>query len=146
MEKLKKKLISIGGDTVAGTSNEEEKILKRGQVLSNKNVLVRKMVRSSCHYNSAQLVIDHNKSGYKGELQMWTGWALSSDGIWREHSWVMADDDSKLFPMGSKNDKYKETVVKSGTLIETTESREIYFGYPISGEEFDRTAHHQGAF
>lgn len=145
MEKLKKKLISLGGSKVAGTSNDKN-MLKRAKVLESKNILIRTMIRSSCHYNSAQLVIDHSESEYKGELQMWIGWGLSSDGIWREHSWIVAKEDSELFPIKGEDGEYEETSVSSGTIIETTEPRVMYFGHPISGEEFDRIAYHQGAF
>jgi hypothetical protein len=43
-----------------------------------------------------------------------TGYALSSDGLWRQHSWAMAGD---------------------GGVVETTEERLLYFGYELTAAE-----------
>ena len=57
----------------------------------------------SCHENVAALLQrDELDSG-------WTGYALSEDGLWRNHSW------------GQRN----------GKIVETTEPRLVYWGVPF---------------
>lgn len=61
---------------------------------------------NECHRNSARLWSED-----KGKII--TGYALSDDGIWRQHSWIDAGD----------------------YLIETTDSRVLYFGYCLNDAE-----------
>jgi hypothetical protein len=143
---IQSKLLSLGGDKIASQNLEEEKLQQRGQIIEYDEIILRKMIESECHYNSAQLLVDHRKSEYDGELQMWTGLALSSDGIWREHSWLVTKESTELFPIRGEGSEYGETNIDSNTIIETTRTRELYFGYPVEGEEFDRMAHMLGAF
>ena len=49
-----------------------------------------------------------------------TGYALSDDGMWRQHSWCI--------------DKRPRTT----KIIETTEPRVLYFGYVLNDEETKR--------
>jgi hypothetical protein len=62
---------------------------------------------NGCHQNAARLVL----SGRVAALG--TGYALSDDELWREHSWG---------------------VHKDGTIVETTEMRVAYFGVTADGE------------
>lgn len=62
--------------------------------------------RSACHANAVALW----RSGKA--LAIGTGYALSDDGLWREHSWAWDGD---------------------GVLLETTESRTRYFGIRMEG-------------
>jgi hypothetical protein len=65
---------------------------------------------SNCHSNSAR-IWDSNR-----ELcSICTGYALSKDGVWRQHSWLVLWDEA--------------------TLIETTEERIVYFGFNLNSEE-----------
>lgn len=64
------------------------------------------MEQSACHENSEKLFLINPK------LRIFTGYALSADGMWRHHSWVTDEH---------------------GVITETTEPRLIYIGY-------DRTA------
>lgn len=66
-----------------------------------------KMESSKCHRNSAVI------ADMKG-WDMYTGLALSRDGIWRVHSWVIA---------------------KTGRLYETTIPRVLYFGCKQDAKE-----------
>ena len=61
-----------------------------------------------CHKNSAFLW-NSNRDKYK----IMTGYALSSMGIWHQHSWILENDE----------------------IIETTVDREKYFGYELTYEE-----------
>jgi len=70
---------------------------------------------NACHSNSVRL---YKKGGYAIE----SGYALSKDGLWREHSWVRE--------------------IKTGIIVETTEHRLKYFGVMLKGpvlEKFVRT-------
>ena len=49
---------------------------------------------------------------------MMTGYALSADGIWRQHSWLVAFD----------NEDYPY-------IVETTEERISYYGFAMTYEE-----------
>jgi hypothetical protein len=62
---------------------------------------------SACHRNAVEIW----RAGRAGAIG--TGYALSDDGLWREHSWGVAPD---------------------GAVIETTEPRLRYFGVTMEGE------------
>jgi hypothetical protein len=61
---------------------------------------------NACHINAAILWIDGTVAS------IGTGYALSEDGLWRQHSWGVDADDS---------------------LVETTEHRQRYVGLTLSG-------------
>jgi hypothetical protein len=56
---------------------------------------------SQCHANAVRLWRDGRAAA------IGTGYALSEDGLWREHSWGISD---------------------GGAILETTEARTLYFG------------------
>jgi len=64
--------------------------------------------RSQCHTNAAQLWLD------KKVCAIATGYALSDDGLWRQHSWGVDED---------------------GRAVETTEERIAYFGFELDEDE-----------
>ena len=64
----------------------------------------------NCHANSAILW-----SKKPDTLAIVTGWALSDDGVWRQHTWVRER--------------------KSGRIHETTVPRILYFGVELTPEE-----------
>jgi hypothetical protein len=68
---------------------------------------------SACHHNAVALW----RSGAASAVG--SGYALSDDGLWREHTWAVADD---------------------GQLIETTEPRTAYFGVEFRDRNADRFA------
>jgi hypothetical protein len=78
--------------------------ITRSQFYSGETVKIIKMRRSECHLNCKTLY----KKGKVGAVVF--GYALSTDGLFRAHSW------------GIRNDQ----------VIETTEPRLVYFGYKIS--------------
>ncbi|WP_228031729.1 hypothetical protein, partial [Streptomyces phyllanthi] len=59
---------------------------------------------NSCHLNSAALWASERVAGLA------TGYALSDDDLWRQHSWGLAAD---------------------GTVVETTEPRRLYAGLEL---------------
>lgn len=58
---------------------------------------------SQCHDNSVEYVCKKPE-----KRKLYTGYALSEDHLWRQHSWVIENND---------------------TIVETTEKRLCYFGY-----------------
>lgn len=72
------------------------------------DVTLRPLQQSDCHRNAVSLWRDGEAPG------VGTGYALSDDGLWREHSWGV----------GAR-----------GELLETTEDRRIYFGIEFKGED-----------
>lgn len=107
---LKKTLLDIGGWGACIPHIEPDllKILERGRRFPGRS----KMMRGEpcrCHSNSAACW-DENR-----ELcRICTGYALSRDGMWRQHSWVYTND---------------------GAVVETTEKRVAYFGFVMDEDE-----------
>ena len=99
LKPLQDKLLSLGGDWVALQPEcNLEDLLNKGQLFKGK-IIFKPMAPCKCH--SAQLWDKHSKT-----YRIATGWALSSDGIWREHTWLL----------------------KGKAVIETTEPRTSYYG------------------
>jgi hypothetical protein len=108
---LEEKLLSYGGTRVAETYEEDlDKLLLRGEFFEPDEITVRKMTSSKCHRNCAD-VYNKNK-----DLRLVTGWALLDD-VWVQHSWLY-------------DNEYNE-------IIETTEHRDVYFGFILNSDESD---------
>lgn len=106
----------MGGIRVAGDFEEDlDNMLSRGQRFSPKKVKSVRMTSCRCHGNSG--IFWHNYSNEHGfdNVQIATGWCLSEDGIWRQHSFVYQPIDN--------------------IIIETTVKRKIYFGFVLDLEE-----------
>ncbi len=81
-------------------------ILGAGQIV-DLTVLIYDMENSRCHDNCDKLYLRNEINN------VYTGFALSADGLWRYHSWAYDSDDS-------------------GYIVETTsEERLVYFGVKI---------------
>lgn len=105
---LQDRLLSIGGDWVALEPEcDLEALLKEGRIIEGK-VILKSMEKCKCHSNCAKLWSKNPKNN-----RIATGWALSDDGIWRQHTWIH----------------------KGKTIIETTEPRTLYFGMVLRDEE-----------
>lgn len=108
---LRNRLLSIGGTEVVPThERDSERLVKNGTQLTTTETIQWKMESSQCHRNAANL--------YRSEpsvTEIGTGWALSDDGLWRQHSWAMRGDE----------------------LVETTVSREVYFGILLDKDDAD---------
>jgi len=113
LKQLRKKLLSIGGEEIVPREEPDlSKIIKRGKLFKGK-VKLTKLRMISCHTNAAEL---YATKGYK----IVTGWALSNDGLWRQHSWCI---DSK------------------NNIVETTKNRKKYFGVVLMQEEAKKFYH-----
>lgn len=83
-------------------------LLDKGHIINYSSYRVVEDVPNKCHQNSAYMYQENENVTHIG-----TGWGLSSDGLWRQHSWGMIDDE----------------------LIETTVGRDIYYGVLLNGQE-----------
>lgn len=110
---LSRRLLAMAGRHVVVTYEEDlEKMLERGRRFAGP-VEMRLGEPNRCHSNSAKLWAD-------GEAPLLvTGWALSEDGLWRQHSWCAHLDDR---------------------VVETTVARVMYFGFTLISEEARRFA------
>jgi hypothetical protein len=86
VRKLKKKLLSLGGQRIDPRPNPYmDALLKDGQIFP---VQRRKLVRgypSQCHLNAGLYYTKHQVSHQPGVCQIVTGYALGQ-GFWRMHT------------------------------------------------------------
>jgi len=94
------------------TPKTVKKILEKNTDFSVSKVTLKRGQPSSCHSNSASL------SARNENYHIATGYALSKDGLWRQHTWVVQQNQAKGW-----------------NIIETTEKRVKYFGYILDEEE-----------
>jgi hypothetical protein len=106
---LRKKILSHGGDEVVldprGPEPHLNELLGRGVLQDGHGAKQVKGEPCHCHGNSA-LVWSRKKE----KRTICTGYALSDDGLWRCHSWVL----------------------EAGRILETTTGREAYFGFSLT--------------
>lgn len=112
---LEKILLEIGGEIAKIEKDEPDfyNLLSRGILIDKPSDFLIQGEMCQCHKNSVFLW-ESNKRKYK----IMTGYALSSSGIWHQHSWLI--------------DKFNN-------IIETTVKREKYYGYiltPLEAESF----------
>ena len=108
--KLRSKLLKHAGEEVLFrvTPKEIARLLVRGEFHSGRGAGLRRMQRNRCHYNAAKLWL-------KGQAPLVvSGFALSDDGLWRSHTWVLNS---------------------RGRIIETTQRMKVYFGTVLEPTE-----------
>jgi hypothetical protein len=123
---LRKRLLRIGGIDVvppvidsssaaqlARQRYDVGQVLQAGRTWSGARAKIEQMETNSCHRNVARICT--SRCGHIA-----SGWALSMDGLWREHSWLVRSE-------GSANE----------SLIETTISWLLYHGYILNDEEMN---------
>lgn len=108
---LREVLLDYGGGEalLLGNDNsvaEVQKLLAQGKFWNGKPEM-RVMRSNECHGNSRELCL-------RGLGQMASGFGLSADGLWRQHSWI---------------------VTPQNTVVETTTPRVAYFGVILDIEE-----------
>lgn len=111
MEGLARSLVAFGGWRLVDPGFDEDllKITARGQLWSGHGAVRAPGTPSQCHRNSA-LCWEANAD----RLVLATGYALSADGLWRQHSWCVKIDGNKP------------------RIVETTERRVAYFGFVMT--------------
>jgi hypothetical protein len=113
LKRLKRLLLRLGGEFLVAPQKPDQDIpmlLEQGFLTSGPTTL-KVMKSSSCHQNVAS-VWTKRKFGIVGIA---TGYALSNDGLWRQHSWGILRDG----------------------VLETTKERLKYFGIVLQGERAD---------
>ena len=109
--KLEKLLLGIGGDRVAFRPEPHlVNLLAHGRVFQTKSLVIEKGMPNGCHTNTAELWVRDYP-----DTSIVTGWALSDDGCWRQHSWGWRPEES--------------------VWVETTEPRKSGFGIELVGHE-----------
>jgi hypothetical protein len=114
LKQLKSLLLRLGGDFIVApprTPDRDVPSLLEWGFLTSGPITLKVMKSSSCHQNVAAL---WPKKRF-GIVGIATGYALSRDGLWRQHSWG---------------------ILREGVL-ETTEARLKYFGIVLQGEKAD---------
>lgn len=116
LKRLKTLLLRLGGDfLVAPPKRDLDVPLLLEQGFLTSGPLRLKMMRSSsCHQNVASVWAKRKF----GIVAIATGYALSEDGLWRQHSWGILRDG----------------------ILETTEARLKYFGIVLHGKRADQFA------
>lgn len=117
LKRLKTLLLKLGGSFIVAPSEPDADIpalIESGFVMNG--VVTTKCLKASmCHQNVAGVW----RARRFGILGVATGYALSEDGLWRQHSWGLLRDG----------------------VLETTRSRARYFGILLQGEKADEFAH-----
>ena len=109
-------MLRHGGDLLVAPPKADpdvQELLEFG-ILTGGIIKLNIMSSSSCHQNVASLWMDRKF----GIVAVATGYALSDDGLWRQHSWCILPDG----------------------VLETTESRLKYFGIVLQGQRADHFA------
>lgn len=116
---IAKRLMSFVWADVCLPEVEEDMddIMKRGQLWLGNRSIKMKGEPSRCHSNVAGLF---ERNRYQFDIAIATGYALSKDGIWRQHSWLLRREP------------------RSVTLVETTEKRLLYYGFVLTPWESDK--------
>jgi len=105
---LAPRLLECGGTGIAARYEEDiSSILSRGTCLDGRGAKLVEGKPISCHANAAALYELDERNG------IMTGWALSDDGLWRQHSWCL----------------------REGAVLETTVLRRLYYGFELDEDE-----------
>jgi hypothetical protein len=113
---LKGMLLRLGGDFLVAppaVDSDVSALLEEGFVMGGP-VTLKRMKSSMCHQNVAAIWKGHKF----GVIGVASGYALSDDGLWRQHSWAL---------------------LRNGVL-ETTEERLKYFGILLQNSRADHFA------
>lgn len=114
---LEEKLLALGGHRLVYIGEPDlAALLARGQPFDGPARLIRGQP-SRCHMNVADLWEAH-----RARLSIVTGYALSGDGLWRQHSFLL-----RTHPRPRQR-----------RLIETTAHRIRYFGVVLDEQEAER--------
>lgn len=116
---LHKKLLSFGGCETCFPEIDEDvkRILERGYLRNGTSKLMRGQP-CRCHSNVCNL---WEQNHAEHDVRICTGYALSDDGMWRSHTWMLH--------------VYDTATQRREQVIETTEKRIAYFGFEMTDAE-----------
>lgn len=116
---LKYVLLSFAGEDVCFLGDDEDRnnILVYGQFWFGRGARIKKGRPNRCHANAASLWSSNMEN-----TRICTGYALSEDSMWRQHSWLI---------------HFKE---RSNQIIETTTPRIGYYGFVLNTEQCKKFA------
>ncbi|HEX6817159.1 MAG TPA: hypothetical protein VF120_02205 [Ktedonobacterales bacterium] len=112
---LVSRLLAIGGVRVVPPARPDPDLallLERGQRWDGE-VTLQVGEASQCHLNAARLYVSDMR-----RFRIATGYALSEDGLWRQHSWLHDDVPGEHLH-----------------IVETTELRTCYYGVELTEAE-----------
>ena len=111
---LRDRLLSFGGSEACLALYEPDlgNIMERGQLWYNDRSIKVKGEPNACHRNSAKFWKKHTD-----EVVICTGYALSRDGMWRQHTWMVQETNGHP------------------KIYETTEKRVLYYGFALNNAE-----------
>lgn len=117
---LRTKILSFGGEEVCLPYIEDDLdlILHDSQFWYGDHAIFKKGIPSRCHQNIACYFLNNPE-----KMKICTGYALSDDGMWRQHTW------------GLRTYKTKDDVI-----IESTVPRVAYYGTVLSTEDAHKFA------
>jgi hypothetical protein len=112
LEVLERRLLDLGGLMALLFRSDPDigRVLERGRYFPGSGARMCRGGDSACHGNAGLLFVE---SG--GAVRIATGYALSDDGLWRQHSWGVAAED--------------------WSVVETTLRRVRYYGFVLSDAE-----------
>ncbi|GAB6443979.1 hypothetical protein bcgnr5390_16910 [Bacillus luti] len=120
MLELRERILSFAGKQVCMPFVEDEERLHqletRGQIWYGEQSVFKQGAIALCHLNSAMICLENKMKGEEN-IHMASGYALSEDGMWRQHSWCVEVRESQ------------------NVIIETTDLRTLYFGYVLDDTE-----------
>jgi len=117
---LEQKLLALGGTRMVYRYEPDlELLLERGEAFDGPAESIPGESRA-CHANVAQLWNEN-----RGAYAIVTGYVLSADGLWRQHSWVVR----------------KQPLPGQPRVIETTIERVKYFGFILNDIEAEQFFH-----
>jgi len=120
LKPLLKLLLSHGGEfaILPTIESDLDAIITRGYIQAGWSLRMMRGRACQCHANSAELY-DNNRP----RLKLVTGYAMSDDGIWRQHTWLV--DTQHVVHRRRKQFR----------IIETTTPRRRYFGFQLNDDE-----------
>lgn len=111
---LEQKLLAVGGTRMIYRYEPDLKQLLTNAIVFDAQIELIRGELHNCHSNVA-----HYWNKNRERLAIVTGYALSEDGLWRQHSWLLR----------------KNVIVEQCRLLETTIRREKYFGIILTDNE-----------
>jgi hypothetical protein len=112
LEALERRLLDLGGLMPVFYRSDPDigRLLERGRYFPGSRARMCRGGDSACHGNAGLLFVES-----RGAVRIATGYALSDDGLWRQHSWGLTAED--------------------WSVVETTLPRIRYYGFALSDAE-----------